>query len=299
MKILVANHWLWKLGGSETFTYTLISELVRLGHDVSYYTNVHGVVSQAIEVDFKVPFVRSGSFDLILASHNTMVKYCRENMSGLLIQTCHGTIPKLEQPSVLADAYVAVSKEVELHLLTSGIGKPVDVIYNGIDLARFKPNTVAAYRPNFVLSLSHSEELNRYLFDYFSSRKVHFDAFNKYKNPKWEMEQVINLADLVISCGRGVMEAMACGRPVIVMDDRPYMPAAAEGIVTKCNIEELMFCNFSGRYRQRDPYDALLIDEAMEYIDLYTSEEMRYLARKYFDIRNQVKKYIALWKRLM
>lgn len=296
MKILVSNHWLKKLGGSETFTYTLIGELVRQGHDVEYFTAKHGLVSGSIEIDFGVKFSTHGDYDLILCSHNTMVDYCSSKMNGFLIQTCHGPIPNLEQPSGNADAYVAVSKEVELHLLKSGISKPIQVIHNGIDLERFTPKTIAGPYPNFVLSLSHSEELNLYLNNYFSSRHVHFDALNKYKNPRWKVEEIINLADMVISCGRGAMEALACGRPVIVMDHRKYMPPYAEGIITTDNIESLLFCNFSGRHNMHNPYDQRIIEDALDHLDPYTSDRMRYLALKYFDVKEQVKKYIEYYE---
>lgn len=298
MKILVANHWLKKLGGSETFTYTLIGELVRIGHEVSYYTGQKGVVSSAIEKDLKVPFASSGAFDLILCSHNTMVRYCRSAMTGPIIQTCHGTIPKLEQPSSSSDAYVAISSEVELHLLRSGVRKPIKVIYNGIDLERFKPTSTALQEPQFVLSLSQSEQLNDYLKNYFTSRYVHFEGLNKYKNPKWSIEEVINMSDLVISCGRGAMEALACGRPVIVMDHRPYMPAYADGVITPGNIQDLLFSNLSGRRNMKDPYDPSIIDDALDTLDDYTSDRMRHLATQYFDISKQVNKYLKYYETL-
>jgi len=193
---------------------------------------------------------------------------------------------------------VGISKEVELHLLKSGIDKPITVIHNGIDLERFKPTSIAASQPKFILSLSHSEPLNRYLHNYFTSRFVHFEALNKYKNPKWKVEEVMNLSDLVISCGRGAMEAMACGRPVIVMDHRPYMPAYADGIITEENISKLLFSNFSGRCKMKDPYDVAIIDEAMDYIDNYTSDRMRYLAEKHFDVKNQVNKYLQYYEQI-
>lgn len=298
MRILIANHWLKKLGGSETFTYTLIGEMVRQGHQVNYYTSQKGVVSRAIEKDFKVPFADSGAFDLILCSHNTMVQYCRSKMTGPIIQTCHGTIPKLEQPCHLSDAFVAISEEVKQHLLKSGISNHVELIHNGIDTQRFKPTSIALQWPQSVLSLSHSEQLNNYLKNYFSSRYVHFEALNKYKNPKWSIEEVINMSDLVISCGRGAMEALSCGRPAIVMDHRPYMPAYAEGLITTENINELLKCNFSGRRYMNDPYDRSILDEALCEINSESSDHARSMALEYFDIQKQTQKYLDYYARI-
>ena len=74
MKILVANHWLEKLGGSETFTYTLTGELVRQGHWVDLFTFRPGKVSERILKDFGVGTSLDHKYDLVLANHNTTVK---------------------------------------------------------------------------------------------------------------------------------------------------------------------------------------------------------------------------------
>lgn len=297
MKILVTNHWLKKLGGSETFTYTLIAELVRQGHQVDYFTFIKGIVSNRIEKDLGVRFSEEGIYDLILASHYTTVNHCVRNMYGPIIQTCHGTIPKLEQPCEHADAFVAVSREVEVYLHNKRIDiNRVKHIFNGIDLKRFISKSEAVSPPRFVLSLSHSDKLNFFLSDYFKSKKMQFSALNKYSNPIWEVEKHINLADLVVSAGRGAMEAMACDRPVIVMDDRPYMDALADGLVTRTNFHDISYCNFSGRALKKNPYDKNFLEEELTKIDIYLSDQVFHLAKEHFDVRNQVKKYIDYYE---
>ena len=115
MNILVTNHWLKKLGGSETFTYTLIAALKKAGHDVDLFTNQPGLVSDRIATDLKVYSKRlKDSYDLILANHNTCVRSVYDR--GPVIQTCHGIYPKLEQPSDKATAWVSISREVKNYL---------------------------------------------------------------------------------------------------------------------------------------------------------------------------------------
>jgi hypothetical protein len=64
------------------------------------------------------------------------------------------------------------------------------------------------------------------------------------------MEKLINEADLVVGLGRSAMEGMACGRPVLVLDSRSYMPYAMDGLLTPHNVQALLECNVSGRRYQ-------------------------------------------------
>lgn len=49
--VLVANNHLKRVGGSETFTYTLIEALLKKGYEIEYFTFFKGEVSQRIERD--------------------------------------------------------------------------------------------------------------------------------------------------------------------------------------------------------------------------------------------------------
>jgi glycosyltransferase involved in cell wall biosynthesis len=58
-----------------------------------------------------------------------------------------------------------------------------------------------------------------------------------------EMARFYNYSDLVIGSGRGILEAMACGKPVVILGEN----YEAE-IVGPDNIEEIAYYNFSGRH---------------------------------------------------
>jgi glycosyltransferase involved in cell wall biosynthesis len=299
MKILITNHWLKKLGGSETFTYTLVKAAKEFGCDVDLFTNQPGMVSERIEKDFGVKNVKiANSYDLILANHNTCVKHCFNH--GPIIQTCHGTIPKLEQPSNLANAYVGISEEVKNHLLQQLSGKPkIEVILNGIDTNRFKDSTGLSPNVKSVLSLSHSEWLNNSLKLIFNKIGIQFKALNKYQNPVWAIENEILQHDMVVSLGRGAYEALACGRPVLVLDHRPYIKKTlADGLLTPENINEYVKFNFSGRCRNHEPIFPQFIDNELA---LYNDNNQLFYRQWAIDNVNYLKnfdKYIDLWKRL-
>lgn len=63
-----------------------------------------------------------------------------------------------------------------------------------------------------------------------------------------DMPKIMSLADIVIGVGRVALEAMACGKPVVIAGTLvgPFGGNYA-GIVTKSNVDELRAHNFSGR----------------------------------------------------
>ena len=285
MKILVANHWLSKLGGSETFTYTLIEELVRLGHEVDLFTFFPGLISEKIERDFGVNINVQNSYDIIFASHNTTVDELTGH--GFIIQTCHGVFPYLEQPSEKANLHVSITKEVKDHLARLGFDSKI--IWNGVNCNRFKPTRKINKKLKTVLSLAKSEQSNIIIRQ--ACQVLGLDYIERRKERIWNIENEINKADLVISLGRGVYESLACGRSVLVYDHRGYSDNYGDGIITEDNINLLMENNCSGRYFKKSFTAVSLANELKKY-DPGISEFSRNFAVKNLNIKNQVKKYI-------
>lgn len=285
MRILITNHWLRKLGGSETFTYALAGELSRRGHEVDMFTNQSGMVSDRITKDFGIQFRLRDSYDLILANHHTTVDFVHGR--GRAIQTCHGITPKLERISENADVRVAISQEIAKYIQADTI------IWNGIDCERFSPTRKISPKPKRLLSLVHGEEANEKIKKACIRLGIKFKPINKYKTQVWEMEREINWADIVISLGRGAYEAMACGRPVIVFDSRPYQACIGDGYVDESSIYELMKNNCSGRrYKKQLSSDALI--EEMERYKPQDGDFLRNFAMENLNIKNQVDKYLEL-----
>jgi len=58
-----------------------------------------------------------------------------------------------------------------------------------------------------------------------------------------ELNQLYNYADVVVGNGRGILEAMACGKPVVILGEYD------EGeLVGAENIQDIAYFNFSGRH---------------------------------------------------
>ncbi len=289
MKILVANRHLSGLGGSETFTYTLIAELVRLGHQVEYYTLFKGITSEKIE-SLGVRFSTGRHYELILAAQIDTITALREwKYTGPLIQICHGAVTPGEQPHPEADGYIAISEEVKNHLQKKGIEAPV--ILNGIDCRRFNITRRPGKKLKVIASLAQSNEANEIIAEAAAQVDAKVIVLNKYTDKIWEVEKEINKADLVISLGRGCYEGMACGRPVVVFDKRRYQPQLGDGYVTPQNFPEMVSHNCSGRWKEWHMNVDDLVNELQKY-SASDSRAMREIAVSQLNIQYQTEKIL-------
>ncbi len=287
--VLIATNHLHEIGGSELYTFYLIKALKKnFDFQLEYFTLHKGVVSERIEEELQIPFKSKEKYDLIFAGHATTVNY----LFGLgpIVQICHGIIPILEQPSPLADYHIGVSEEVVGYLKDKGF--PATLIHNGIDLSVYKPLNPIHGSPQKILSLSQSETANGLIADICKEKKIAFQYFNKFKNPKFCIAEEINEADLVIGLGRSVYDAMACGRPCIIFDDRDYLGNMGDGYLFPEKFQDFVKFNCSGRFSRRQFSKADLSRE----IDAYRkedSEELIKIAKAHLNVEEIAKKLVV------
>ena len=292
MKILLGTHYLAKTGGTESYTFALAMELKRLGHEVEHFAIIRGGVSAMLE-EQGVPFLTSDHFDLILANHTTVVEQLWP--LGFTVQTCHGNIAELEQPSPYADAYVAVSEEVREHLQSKGY-RAAAVIANGIDCNRFCQKRPISSTLKTVLSLCQSDVANDFIRRCCQQEGIRFLQSNKFTDNVWAIEDLINESDLVIGLGRSAYDAMACGRCVLVYDFRDYMGEfLGDGMLTPDSIGRSMLCNCSGRASRRKFDEQTFIAELHKY-----SPELgawgRQFALEHLNIEKAVAAYLDIYR---
>lgn len=285
MDILVGNHNLAETGGSETFTFALIEELRRRGHSVEYFCFKKGMVSELIEMQLDVKFMKKNEYNLILANHNTVVDTVHKK--GFTIQTCHGIFSKLEQPSDNANCHVSISNEVHDYLFS--LGFPSIIINNGINCDKFNSKKPLRKENPSVLSMCHSESAHQKVKEACEILGFDFGILDKYKDGSWNVENNINEFDLVVGIGRTAYEALACGRAVVFFDERKYAGSKGDGYFLDCFPESLKF-NCSGRALNLVLQPLLLSYEIKKY-----KAEHGMLARKYalqtFNIERSVDSY--------
>ncbi|MDR1707135.1 MAG: hypothetical protein LBR46_03950 [Prevotella sp.] len=289
MNILVANNHLERTGGTENYTYTIITELLRLGHSVEYFTFHKGDVSDKIE-SLGVKFKSKNRYDLILANHATTVEALYRY--GCIIQTCHGVMPQLEQPSQFADYHISISYEVQQHLKKEKVESII--INNSIDCSRFHSENKINDSLTSVLSLCQSEEANNFISECCKDLGVTFTKLNKHIDNSWYVEKSINSADLIVGIGRSLYDAMACGRAVISYDNRDYSMDFGDGYLNKDNIMQSLKYNCSGRGTNKTFTKESFIQELKKY-NKSDGVYMREFALENLNIEVNIIKYLNIF----
>jgi len=262
MKILLTNNHLSQLGGSETWTYTMAKELQRRGYEVGVFTHKKGVVSDML--GDLMDYSPSG-YDLALINHNT----CLGVDAKYKIFTSHGTVPEMEIPIEGADYYVAVNENVSKKY---GIET---IIKNPIDTELYKPT-------------SDIGELKTVLNVTYEDLQLPYNVI-KPSRTEMNMPELINSAEVVISLGRGVLEAMSCARNVVVWDSRPYWGSRGDGYL---NDFSKLIGNVAGEYLRTD----INLEEELKKYDQEQGKKNREYILEHHDVRKIVDKYLNIWE---
>lgn len=81
-----------------------------------------------------------------------------------------------------------------------------------------------------------------------------------------DIEEKINKFDIVVGIGRPILEAMSCGRNVIVFDKRFYYKVyPADGFIDMDNIDDSSRFNFCGKDKLSDYSEKNMIEELKKY----------------------------------
>lgn len=277
MNILITNLNMWPFRGTENWCYAMGTELKRRGHNVSIYSPSP---RQGIPY-FKqagIDYVTIGDFDLVLDNH--CVIYSGIKFKNI-IHTCHGTIP-VERP-LKGAINVAVNERV------CKAWKLDTIIKNGIDCERMKPTTIPKDKIETVISLCSSEISDKVLKDLCD--KMGYNLITTHNKEVFNVNELINKADIAFGVGRSVYDAMACGRPVISFDNRFYLPRMHGcGYITP-DVVANNVDNMTGVDKQ------WTIDKLIEELKKYNPEDgqrNRDYIIKNLNIKDTVDKYLEL-----
>ena len=198
-------------GGVQTWVSTVRDELLRLGHAVSV---CDAVILPTTNCDAAI--LSNPRYSKYMASLATRVTY-----------VCHGIVEdeRPEQNSVFT------SEQVAAHWQQRG-----PVIRQPLDLDYWSPS--GERDPNLIVRYANRNGLTEMPQTLDGYEYKHLRNVDHGEARKW-----LRRAGCVLATGRAAIEAMACGAPVIICDNRPYQgPLMHTG-----TLWDAMRANYSGR----------------------------------------------------
>jgi O-antigen biosynthesis protein len=250
--ILYTNNTLGEYAGSELYVFDMALEMQQRGHQVTCFSLRLGKVAKklsekgiAVTSDLRTV----SKIDIIHAHHRIETKIAAAlfPLTPMVIASLGPTHP-LERPSHsqnCASHYIAVSDFVRKVLIEKDNLPPelIEVVPNFVDTARFAAKHPINERPRKVLLLTNYFRAEGIIAEACKiSGDIELKEIGTQVESVWNVEDFIEWADVVITSGRGAVQAMAMGRAVVI-----YLPMASDGLVTPANFEAGLACNFNGQ----------------------------------------------------
>ncbi|MGH9753251.1 MAG: glycosyltransferase [Blastocatellia bacterium] len=273
LRILITNNTLGPRAGTELYVRDLATALMARGHKPIAYSTQLGEVADELRLA-TIPVIDnlaalSAPPDIIHGHHHL------ETMTALLrfpnapaIYFCHGWLPWEEAPPHFPRIlrYVAVD-EVCRDRLVYEHAIPVEsvrVLFNFVDLDRFKPRGPLPSRPQRALVFSNQAGENSYLIDVrraCAEAGIALDVIGmKAGNACARPEESLGNYDLVFAKARAALEALAVGTAVVLCDAKGVGP-----MVTLAELERLRPLNFGIRALRRPITPAVISREIAQY----------------------------------
>lgn len=260
MRILIANHSLAAPGGSETYVMTLAHTLRSLGHDVVCFSPRLGRVAEELRrhgITTVSDAREAGAVDVIHSSHLDSTHLALAAMPVtpvVFVQHGAGTRQVLERPPKprrSIERWVAVS-ELVAQAMTWRDRLPRDqihVIPNFVDLESFAPLYPPRTPPRTVLFLSNFQTPDmRHMISDACQLAGMTPRFVGGNRPTLDIRSELMVADIIVTIGRGAIEAMACGRPVVLLS-----VAGGDGLLTPATAARALISNYAGLSRRTLP----------------------------------------------
>lgn len=306
MRVLISNFRYLNLTGTETFTYTLLEALAKQkGFKIYFYSPFLGAKLLKrtrrlnLSISDNLNDFKKEKIDIIHSHHNLTSILLRCHFPKTpIVSLIHGCLEFLDQPPYFlkSNYYGSISEETGNYLKNFNIPKnKIFYFPNSVNCSRFKPKKPLPLWPKNLLVISNYIDRKAAKLIKKVSQQLNLKTWFIGKNKqKFNIEKEINKADIVMSLGRGIIEALSCGKAGLVFS-YDHLHKTGDGMVTKDNIDVLAKKNFSGRAKKIPFNYKNLVKEFKKY-NPQMSEFNRQYALKHFDINKNVKKLLKIYK---
>lgn len=303
MRILVATNHLFFFSGSEITAITIAEHLARQNHVVSLHARYRStdftkhLQGRGFTIVDELKDLPMDSFDAAYTQHYTSALAVRRHFPSIpILHGALGVLPDLEQPPACdlgISRYLALSEEVRDNLIAKGVpSEDISIFRNIVDSKKFTPAGPIADTPRTALVLSYKIDDARLSSIMQACAQLNIKVSRTPKQAgilsQERIAECINESDIVFSLGRGVIEAMMCGRIPFVFD---YL--GGDGLITPENVMTIAECNFSGRKFRRDYSTQDIIEEIKLYNPQY-GPALRAIALREFDAEKAVDRLASM-----
>ena len=289
--------------GTETVTRDLALELRKLGHVPVIYSPALGAVAHQLQSQGIMVYsdVRQIPFtpDIIHGHHHA------ETLTALLqfpdtpaIFVCHDATAWHDDPLIFPRVlrYVAVDYRCQKRFeeSTSIPRENIRIVFNAVDLSRFKPRPPLPGQPrraaifsNYATRLTHTAAVTEAC----KSSGIAVDVIGKgFKTATAKPEEALLAYDIVFAKARCALEAMAVGSAVVLCDF-----AGLGGMVDGSSFTELRKLNFGSGTLLR-PLDPASIAAEIKRYDAHEARRVSERVRAEASLTSALLEWLDLYK---
>lgn len=294
MNILTSSYTL-DLAGVPTFTLTMYKEFLSRGHKVTVYSPFGGKLENQMHAVNDLEKIETP--DVIIAQHTPCAEVLKRIFPNVpTIFYAHGLLPEIEQPpKIPMDYYFVINEFVEKNLVDKGVPlKKIEIIRDFIDTEKFKPEAPISPKLQNVLFISNYKKWKNFKIIEGACKKlgVNLKCCGAPYGRNYKIEEEINSADMIVSWGRGIMEAMSCGRAVLSFDQQ-----LGDGYITPETYFEARKYNFGGLVYKKTFTIYSMAQEMLKY-DSRCSNINRELIKMYHEVERGVTQILESIKKL-
>ena len=305
LRVLITNCRLAERTGSEMYVHDLALALAVRGHTPLVYSPKLGalaaeMVKRGVEVRDSLESF-SPPPDIVHGQHTVpaveVLLRFRE-IPGIYV--CHDATYRVDTPPLFPRIlrHVAVDYNCRERVTKAGVpAHRIRVIFNSVDLDRFKPRGSLPARPTRALLFSNYANEGTHLGavrEACSRAGLPLDVIgSEAGNPSTEPEAVIGQYDLVFAKARCALEAMAVGTAVILCDFR-----GTGEMVKSADVDEFRRWNFGARLL-RQPLDPQILLQQIARYDPSDATVVSRRIRASAGLADQVDQLIALYREVL
>jgi len=305
LRVLIATYDLSLRGGTQMYVRDLAAGLLSRGHTPIVYSPQLGGVAQ--EIRDRTITVTDDLNSLTAAPDLIHGNHSLETVTALLqfprvpvIQTVHGSFGFLSAAPKLSRIlrYIPVDfRCYERIVLDQSIPEAkLRVIFNGIDLEKFKPRGDLPPRARKALVFSNYTEYGNHVRMIRKACRRHglsLDVVGAEAGVSARPEEILPRYEIVFAKARCALEALAVGNAVVLCDF-----AGLGQMVTSADISELRRQNFGVRTLRNKLSPDLIANEIAKY-DALDAKSVSETIRAISDVNNMVDELVQQYREVI